>query len=96
MNEKDYLMPNPLDTHTLNINQVVRCSKHVETQFLPGNGRGYTAVWLHHLDANKTDGEEARRQLHQNVASNIEKVLAATPCKAPTIRPPTSHHVKLS
>ena len=47
---------------------------------------------MHHLDANKTAGEEARRQLHNNVASNIEQVLAATPQKAPTIRPPASHH----
>ena len=37
------------------------------------------------------DGEEARRQLHKNVVSNIEQVLAATPHKAPTIRPPASH-----
>ena len=36
--------------------------------------------------------EEARRQLHKNVASNIEQVLAATPHKAPTIRPPAFHH----
>ena len=36
--------------------------------------------------------EEYRRQLHKNVASNIEQVLAATPHKAPTIRPPASHH----
>ena len=43
---------------------------------------------MHYLDANKTAGEEARRQLHKNVASNIEHVLAATPQKAPTIRPP--------
>ena len=35
--------------------------------------------------------EEARQQLHKNAASNIEQVLAATPHKAPTIRPPTSH-----
>ena len=28
----------------------------------------------------------------ENVASNIEQVLAATPHKAPTIRPPASHH----
>ena len=41
--------------------------------------------------ANKTAGEEARRQLHKNVASNIEQVLAATSHKAPTIRPPASH-----
>ena len=44
------------------------------------------------LDSNKTAGEEARRQLHKNAASNIEQVLAATPNKAPTTRPPTSHH----
>ena len=30
--------------------------------------------------------------LCKNVASNIEQVLAATPHKAPTIRPPASHH----
>ena len=35
-------------------------------------------------------GEEARRPLHKNVESNIEQVLAATPHKAPTIRPPAS------
>ena len=63
-----------------------------ETQFLPGSGRVDTAVWMHYLDANKTAGEEARKQLHKNVASNIEQVLAATPHKAPTIRPPASHH----
>ena len=47
---------------------------------------------MHYLDANKTAGEEARWQLHKNVASNIEQVLAATPNKAPTIRPPSSHY----
>ena len=47
---------------------------------------------MHNLDVNKTAGVEARRQLHENVASNIEQVLAATPHKALTIRPPASHH----
>ena len=61
-------------------------------QFLPSSGRVDTAVWMHHLDANKTAGEEARRQLHKNVAGNIKRVLAATPHKAPTIRPPATHH----
>ena len=51
-------------------------------QFLPSSGRVDTAVWMHHLDANKTAGEEARRQLHKNVASNIKQILAATPHKA--------------
>ena len=32
---------------------------------------------MHYLDANKTTGEEARRQLHKNAVSNIEQVLAA-------------------
>ena len=62
-----------------------------ETQFLPGWGRVDTAVWMHLLDANKTAGEEARRQLYKNAASNIEQVLAATPHKTPTIWPPASH-----
>ena len=44
------------------------------------------------LDANETAGEKARRQLHKNAAGNIEQVLAATPYKAPTIRPSASHH----
>ena len=61
-------------------------------RFLPGSWRIDTAVWMHYLDANKTAGEEARRQLHKNVASNIEQVLAATLHKTPTIRPPASHH----
>ena len=61
-------------------------------QFLPGSGRVDTAVWMHYLDANKTAREEARLQLHKNVASNIVLVLAATPHKAPAIQPPASHH----
>ena len=64
----------------------------MKLSFLPNSSRVDTAVWMHYLDANKTAGEEARRQLHKNVASNIKQVLAATPHKAPTIRPPASHH----
>ena len=37
------------------------------------------------MDANKTAGEEARRQLHKNAACNLEQVLAATPHKTPTV-----------
>ena len=47
---------------------------------------------MHYLDANKTAGEKARRQLHKNAASNIEQVQESTPHKASTMRPPTSHH----
>ena len=61
-------------------------------QFLPGSCRIDTAVWMHYMDANKMAGEEARQQLHKNAASNREQVLVATSHKAPTIRPPASHH----
>ena len=33
-----------------------------------------------------------KKQLHKNVASNIEQVLVATPQKEPTIRSPASPH----
>ena len=61
------------------------------------SGRIDTAIWMHYIDANKTAGEEARRQLHKNVASNIEQVLAATPKKAPTIghQPPITKIIKV-
>ena len=68
----------------------------VHTQFLPGSGHIDTAIWVHYMDANKTAGEEARRQLHKNAACNLEQVLAATPHKTPTVRPPASYHENYS
>ena len=65
---------------------------NMKRSFFPSSGHVDTAVWMHYLDANKTAGEKAKRQLHKNVASNIEQVPEATPHKAPTIRPPNSHH----
>ena len=50
----------------------------------------------HYMDSNKTTGEEARRQLHKNAAGNLEQVLAATPHKTPTVRPPASYHENYS
>ena len=49
---------------------------------------------MHYMDANKTAGEETRRQLHKNAASNLEQVLAATPHK--TVRPPAFYHENYS
>ena len=48
------------------------------------------------MDANKTAGEEARRQLHKNAACNLEQVLSATPHKTPTVRPPAPYHENYS
>ena len=61
-------------------------------QFLPGCGRVGAVVWMHYLDADETVGDEARRQLYKNVASNIKQALAATHHKAPTVRSPTTCH----
>ncbi len=60
----------------------VRPDRQNATQFLPSSGRIDTAIWMHYFDA--------RRQLHKNAASNIEQVMAETPHKASTIRPPAS------
>ena len=51
---------------------------------------------MHYMDINETDGEKTWLQLHKNAACNIEQVLEATPRKAAAIRPPTTHHKKLS
>ena len=51
---------------------------------------------MHCKDFNKTAGEEARRQLHKNAASNLEQVLAAKPHKTPTVRQPASYHENYS
>ena len=74
----------------------IRPNRLNETQFLPGNGHIDTAIRVHHIDANKTAGEEARRQLHKNAACNLEQVLATTPHKTPTVRPPASYHENYS
>ena len=47
---------------------------------------------MHYMDANQTAGEETWRQLHKNVESNTEQVLATKPHETPTVRPPASHH----
>ena len=66
------------------------------TQFLSGSGHIDTAIWLHYMDANKTAGEEARRQLHKNATCNLKQVLAATPHKIPTVRSPATYHENYS
>ena len=47
---------------------------------------------MHYMDATKTYGVKAWRQLHKNAASNIEQVLAATPYKTAAMQPPTTNH----
>ena len=65
----------------------IRPDRWNEAQFLPGSGCIDTAIWMHYMDANQTAGEETWRQLHKNIESNIEQVLATTPHETPTVRP---------
>ena len=74
----------------------IRLNRLNETQFLPGSCRIDTAIRAHYMDANKTAGEEARRQLHKNATCNLKQVLAATPHKTPTVRPPAPYHENYS
>ena len=53
---------------------LVGCCRQDLTQFLPGSGHIDTAIRVHYMDANKTAGEEARRQLHKNAMCNLEQV----------------------
>ena len=45
-------------------------------------------IYIYIYDA----GEETRRQLHKNVASNIEQILAAIPTRHQLYGHPASHH----
>ena len=47
---------------------------------------------MYYMDAKKTYGDKAWRQLHKNAASNIEQVLEAAPYIAAVVRQPTMHH----
>ena len=66
------------------------------TDKMKRSGHIDTAIWVHYIDANKTAGEEARRQLHKNADCNLEQVLAATPHKTPTVWPSASYHESYS
>ena len=51
---------------------------------------------MHYMDAKKTDGEKAWRQVHKNAANNFEQVLGATPYKTAAVRPPNSHYENIN
>ena len=78
------------------INRLSIILKSDLTDKMKRSGHIDTAIWLHYMDANKTAGEEARWQLHKNAACNPEQVLAATPHKTPTVRPPAPYHLNYS
>ena len=47
---------------------------------------------MYYMDANKTYGEKAWRQLQKNAVSNIEQAPEVAPHKAAAVRPPSNHH----
>ena len=46
---------------------------------------------MHHMDADKTHFEKARKKLHKNVTSYIEQIMDATTLETIAARPITSH-----
>ena len=66
-------------------------------QFFPSSGRIDTAAWMYYMDANKSYGEKAWRQLHKNAASNKEQLLEAASNKAPVYgyRPPITKTIQV-
>ena len=44
------------------------------------------------MEAKKHTEKKASQQLHENAASNVEKVLEAAPHKAAAVRPSTTYH----
>ena len=76
---KDYVIPPP----ELILDHIV------SELLLPSSGGVDTAIWMHYLNAKKTYGKKAWRQLRKNAASNIEQVLEAAFRKAAAVRPPT-------
>ena len=46
---------------------------------------------MHHMDAEKVNGEKVRQKLHKNVTSYIEQDLEVKSPKAAAVRPPISH-----
>ena len=54
-------------------------------QFLLSSGCLNCTIWVHHMDADKADGEKARWELHKNPTSYIEQILEAKSHKATAV-----------
>ena len=44
---------------SVHIYESLSTDRYNEVQFLQSSDRVDTAIWIHHMDANKTDGEKA-------------------------------------
>ena len=64
------------------------------------NTNNYCNVYIYYIlfvhTIMNSAGEEARRQLHKNATCNLKQVLAATPHKTLTVRPPAPYHKNYS
>ena len=50
----------------------VRPDRYKKKSFFLSSSSDDTTIGIHYIDANKTYGEKARRQLHKNAVSNSE------------------------
>ena len=81
-----------MDCYQLVIDQMeVRPIQSNKTQFLPSSSYVNSVVKMHHIDADKTQREKARRELHKNTTTYIEQILETTSHETAVLRPPTSY-----
>ena len=50
-----------------------------------------TTIWMHQMNANKTDREKTRRKLRKNSARCLQQILEATSNKITAVQPLVSH-----
>ena len=60
-------------------------------QFLLSSGCVSSTIWMHHMDADETYKEKARREQHKNDKSYTEQILKATSNETTVVRPITSY-----
>ena len=73
VNKVTYLESGVSSTETdINTQLAIAWTTIDDTQFLPSSDRVDTAIWMHYMDSNYTNGEKAWWQRHKNASSNIE------------------------
>ena len=69
----------------------VRSIRKNKKKMFPSSSRFHTAIWIHHMDADKEQVEKASWKLLENAMISIEQILEATSHKTSAVQPPTFH-----
>ena len=69
----------------------VRPEQWNKTEFIPNHSIVNTTLRMHHINADKTYWEKARRELHKNTMNYVEQILEATLYKTTAVQPLNSY-----